>query len=377
MKNYNRIIGILQEIIDQGHIAGAYIKIRDHGTLVLDTGVGVYDPEGKDHIPAMVSGNTVFRLASMTKPVTVIAAMMLVEQGKIALTDSVARYLPSYDRGVKKMITIRSLLDHSCGIGMLGFPGMVQSLDLTEKNDKLKDRVERWSALVPDFRAGTDTGYSPNVGFDILGRIVEIVSGLDYNQYLKENIFEPLGMKDTVFIRNKDQKKRSCASFHDVSVVLNVPLPKHYGEKIGWSDAEIAGYYSGASGLWGTADDYENIAQLFLNRGEYKGVRLLEPGTVDLIRTPSNDMQPKLDVYWGLGMQIFGDPLKSGIYVNPGSYGWTGAYGTHFFVDPEEERTVVLMFTPMDMEGQSRIYPEPLKKLLDEYHLPGGLVKIC
>ena len=340
----------LQAFIDRGNICGAYVKLREHGELVLDQGVGVQDP-GKDN-PEPVTEDTVFRLASMTKPITATAVMLLYEYGKLSLDDSLTKYLPEYTGSGREDIRILHLLNHSCGLGMIGFPGMIQSLELTKKQDRLADRVTRWKDLLPDFPAGTGTGYSPNVGFDILGRIVEIVSGMEFDQFLKKRIFRPLGMIDTTFLPDAEQASRQSILFHDKNHLPDVPIPADFGEKMNYAmDASICGYYSGGAGLFGTAADYDKLLQMFLNEGTCNGVRLLRPETIHLMRTPSNDLQAKPDVRWGLGMQVFGDPQKTGLSVNPGSYGWSGAYGTHFYVDPVGERTLLLMLNADGLGG--------------------------
>ena len=365
MKKYQNVIRELQNFIDKKNICGAYVKVRENGELVLDEGLGVQDPAANEQ--KAVTEDTVYRLASMTKPITSAAVMLLWEEGKLSLDDPVKNYLPGYTGDGRDDIRIIHLLNHSCGLGMIGFPGMVRALVLTEREDRLSDRVNRWAALTPDFPAGSATGYSPNVGFDILGRIVEIVSGQEFDQFLKERIFQPLGMKDTGFLLNDEQKSRLAVLLHDENYIPEVPVPADFGEKMNDSvDASINGYFSGAAGLFGTAADYEKFALMLLNEGRYQDVQLLRPETVRLMRTPSNDLQAKPDILWGIGMQVFGNPQKTGYKVNAGSFGWSGAYGTHFYVDPEGQRTVLLMLNADGLGGSESYISRAVEKAVFE-----------
>lgn len=354
MKDYSAVASELQRFVDEGHISGAYVSIWEEGSTVLSEGVGVIDASAGT--PQPVTDRSMYLLASMTKPISTVAALSLVEEGGLSLDDTVAVYLPEFDRDDKRDIRVSNILNHTCGIGMVGFPGMPAALFMCDRNDRLADRVPKFAQLEPDFPVGTAAGYSPQVGFDVLGRVMEVVCGKELDAIIAERVLEPLDMSDTTFVPRGDQLSRKAAVFHDASYVPPVPVPAEFGQlMLDGADGSIAGYYSAAAGLWGTAADYQRFARMLLGEGELEGVRVISAESVRLMRTPSNDFQMKPDVRWGLGVEVFGNPAKSGIMVNPGSFGWSGAYGTHFFVDPAAERIVILM-TSSDSLGGSESY---------------------
>lgn len=176
-------------------------------------------------------------------------ALILEEQGRLDFDAPIARYLPEYAGTDKEAVRVVHLLNHTCGLGMLGHPGMVKALMLSDVlRDKLADRVSRWKDLPLDFPAGTQTGYSPSVGFEILGRILEVQSGMELDAFLRKVIFEPLRMTDTAFILNEEQRSRLAVLHHDPEAPV-VPTPGDY-QMEDYADAGFAGYFSGAAGLY-------------------------------------------------------------------------------------------------------------------------------
>lgn len=361
MKNYENVRALLQHYVDNNEIAGADIIIREGGSLALSAGVGWQD--AAKTIP--VNEHTIFRLASMTKPITAIAVMMLDEDGELDIHDSLGKYIPEYAGTDKEDIQILHLLNHTCGLGMIMCPGMQQATDLSNaEHDRLADRVARWKDLIPDFPAGTATGYSNCVGFDIAGRIVEIVSGMELDHFFKEKIFRPLDISDITFTLNEEQASRRSICFHgEMPEGASVDSPVDTDIYI---DASIAGYFSGAAGLFGTAADYDRVVQMLANGGIYNGVRLLKEETVRQMHTPVNNLSPQPGVLWGLGMQVFGEPAETGYYVHKGSYSWSGAYGTHFFIDPAADRTFVLMLNSDNLGGSMSYVSRAVEKAIWE-----------
>ena len=256
-------------------------------------------------------------------------------------------------------------MNHSCGLGMVMHPGMIQAIMLSDVlHDKLADRVARWKDLVPDFPAGTATGYSPSVGFEILGRILEVISGMELDAYLRKTVFEPLQMTDTSFILNDEQKSRLSVLHHDPEAQV-MPLPGNFKLE-DYVDAEYAGYFSGGAGLYGTAADYSRFARMLANDGELDGVRVLKPETVALMRTPSDDLLTRPGVKWGLGVQVFGKPEVTGYFVHEGSFTWSGAYGTHFIIDPAVNRSFVLMLNSDNLGGSESYISRMIEKAIYE-----------
>lgn len=361
MKNYENVKALLQQYVDNNEIAGADIIIREGGRLALMAGVG-WQNEAKT-IP--VDEHTIYRLASMTKPVTAIAIMILSEEGKLDIQDPIGKYITEYVGTDKENIRIIHLLNHTCGLGMLMHPGMQQAMDLSDvKHDRLADRVARWKDLKPDFPAGTETGYSNNVGFELAGRIVEIVSGMELDQFFEERIFRPLGISDMTFTLNDEQTKRRSICFH--GKIPEALLSDAPADLESYIDASIAGFFSGAAGLFGTAADYDRIVQMLADGGIFNGVRLLKEETVLQMHTPVNNLAPQPGVLWGLGMQVFGEPEKTGYYVHKGSYSWSGAYGTHFFIDPAADRTFVLMLNNDNLGGSMSYVSRAVEKAIWE-----------
>lgn len=360
MRNYENVKKVLHDFVTNNEIAGASIIIQEGDEVVLKESVGWQDDEKE--IP--VNEHTIFRLASMTKPVTAAAVMILSDEGKLHIEDPVSKYLPEY--ADKENIQIIHLLNHSCGLGMLMYPGMMQAMTLSDpEHDRLADRVRRWSGLIPDFPAGTATTYSPAVGFDIAGRIVEVVSGMELDEFFRKKIFEPLGIKDITFLLNEEQKTRKSIVFHDKKTDENPSLSDPRSLEP-FSDASLAGYFCGAAGLFGTAEDYNKIVQMYAHDGCYNGVQLLKKETVQRMRTASNDLPAGPGIKWGLGVQVFGSREETGYYVSEGSYTWSGAFGTHFFIDPKENRTFVLMLNSDNLGGSASYVSRAVEKAIWE-----------
>ncbi len=359
MKNYDGVKELLQAYVDNNEIAGASIIIQEGDETVLKAGVGWADEEKQKP----VNEHTIYRLASMTKPVTAVAVMILSDEGRLKIEDPISKYLPEYAGTEKEDIQIVHLLNHSCGLGMVMHPGMIQAMMLSEpEHDRLEDRVRRWAKkLAPDFPAGTATGYSPSTGFDIAGRIVEVVSGMELDAFFRKRIFEPLGITDIAFTLNEEQKSRRGCVFHDGN-----SSPMNPDKLEVYVDASLAGYFSGSAGLFGTAENYNRIVQMLAHDGCYHGVQLLKKETAQQMHTPCNDLFADPGIRWGLGMQVFGSPQETGYYVNEGSYSWSGAYGTHFIIDPKADRTFVLMLNSDNLGGSQSYISRAVEKAIWE-----------
>jgi CubicO group peptidase (beta-lactamase class C family) len=313
--------------------------------------------------------DAVFRIASMTKPVTGVAILMLMEEGQLRLNDPVSRFIPEfkntrvammkpqpppgqgqpprdpeiYTVPADREITIRDLMTHTSGLES-GGAGTREGSSIAPRktNETLAKYIPQLGAVPLDFQPGTQWRYSALAGIETLGRIVEVVSGLTFDRFLEQRIFDPLGMKDTVFYPGDAQTPRV------VTLYRRTPKGLDRIETPDWLATKTL--FSGGGGLWSTAEDYMQFAQMLVNGGVLNGKRLLSPRTIDLMA--SNHVT---DLYTGAGVQRvqgmgFGltvevvlDSIASGRRVSTGSFGWDGAFGTHFWVDRKEQLVGLLM----------------------------------
>src|SRR3954470_18514705 len=372
----DRITQWLSGEITKGTIPGAVTMIVRNGKVAYFESVGVIDPETK----APMSKDAIFRIYSMSKPIASVAAMMLVEQGKLTLDEPVAKYIPAFkdmkvsveakgEEGkpehhlvdAKKPITIQDLLRHTSGL-TYGFFG-----DLLAKKAYLEANIyegdfdnaefaERLAKLPLAFQPGTTWDYSNST--DILGRVVEVVSGKSLYQFEKENILDPLGMTDTSFYVADAAKHRRVAE----------PLPndRTIGNNSAMGDPRVVQKWeSGGGGMVSTIGDYARFAQMILNGGTLDGRRYLSPKTIAYMG--SNHIGPGSGVapgpYYlpgpGFGFGLgFAVRTEAGVSPAEGSVGemnWSGAGGTTFWVDPKENMFVVFMAQTVSQRGRIRV----------------------
>jgi CubicO group peptidase (beta-lactamase class C family) len=312
--------------------------------------------------------DAIFRIASMTKPVTGVAILMLVEEGKVRLTDPVDRFVPelkemkvavpkaarsgaepggaataSFDLvPASRPITVKDLMTHTAGLVTNG-PGAKEAARLAPRDPagRLATHIPKLGAVPLDFQPGTEWRYSGLEGIDTLGRIIEVASGLTFDQFLQQRIFEPLGMRDTGFGVPAEKKGRVVSLYRKTANGL---------EPLGtppWLDTTTL--FSGGAGLWSTAEDYAQFAQMLANGGELNGKRLLGPRTISLMA--SNHVGQKYSgvtrntqgMGFGLTVEVVMDSVAAEQARSSGSFGWYGAFGTHFWVDLKEQMTALLM----------------------------------
>lgn len=298
-----------------------------------------------------VTENTMFRMASMTKPVTAVAILILIERGLLSLTDKVSEILPEFkdihitqitksggllDLGkAKNEITVCHLLTHTSGIGS----EPLKERKMTEEDIKTIDNtVSFYSQIGLDFEPGTKQQYSGIGAFDVLAKIIEKVSGTDYLNFLTEEIFEPCNMSDTTFMPHREQLCRIIAMHNNVDGKSTVTKMK--GDCV--FEYYPCTHYLGGAGLLSTLDDYSEFAKMLLNKGKANGKQILREETFDLLHTPfvSEEIMPSSE-RWGLGVRVIvGDDYK---YLPVGAFGWSGAYGTHFWIDPTNDIAAVYM----------------------------------
>lgn len=299
-----------------------------------------------------VRHDTVFRLASMTKPVTSVAVMTLIEKGKLSLDDDVSKYLPSFanmntayvdsegkmciGKAANNSIKILHLLTHTSGLGS-GEVGRLQiSVMSKEAKESLSSFVDACSNTALSFEPFTKQEYSGVAGFDVLARIVELVADTDYSTYLRESIFSKCNMPDTCFVPTEKQWQR----FIIMSNYVDGKGAEGWAIKGNVFEDYPCTHFNGGAGLASTLDDYSNFAGMLLSEGVFEGNKILSKESVKLISTPRiPESIQKGDWRWGLGVRVI-----TGDNVLPvGSYGWSGAYGSHFWIDPVNKIAAVYM----------------------------------
>jgi len=364
-----QVTAVVKRTIDAHDISGAVSIVTRRGRIAYFDAQGHMDVEAK----TAMRKDAIFRIASMTKPVTGVAILMLFEEGKLRLSDPVSRFVPEFKETkvavlrplpavvgastasrareadiyvvpANREVTVRDLLTHTGGL-QSGGAGTREGARLAPRDVSLP--LASWVAMlgaVPlDFQPGTEWRYSGLAGIDTLGRIVEVASGQTFDQFLRQRIFEPLGMKDTAFVISDDRKPRVVTLYGAASGALKRQ------DDPAWLSPKTA-LFSGGGGLWSTAEDYAQFAQMLVNGGELHGKRLLGPRTVDLMASnhvgtlySGVGVSRTQGMGFGLTVEVVLDAVSAGRRVSNGSFGWDGAFGTHFWVDRKEQLAGVMM----------------------------------
>jgi CubicO group peptidase (beta-lactamase class C family) len=354
-----RIHEAVQRHIDSHDISGAVTLVARKGRSAHLEAHGLMDIDTKKPM----SKDTLFWIASMTKPVTGVAILMLLEEGKVRLSDPVSRFIPEF-RGMKvavmqekpagppaptgtplfytvpanREITIQDLLSHVSGLVSGGAASTAEEAKIGWKpTDILAAYIPRLGATPLDFQPGSRWAYSGAAGFETLARIVEIVSGQTFEEFLRQRVFDPLGMKDTTFHPAPPQLARATTIYHRANNALT---------KVDTPDWLNCTYVSGAGGLLSSAEDYLQFAQMLANGGQLNGKRLLSPKAVELMSSVfAPDTMPGRSPGrgYGLSVQVTTDQIAAGTRISNGSYGWDGLFGTHFWIDPKQKMVGILM----------------------------------
>ncbi len=335
----------LSECIKFGDISGAGVHIMQNGETVSELYCGFADMDLK--IP--IRSESMYRLASMTKPVTAIAVMICVERGLISLDDSLSKYIPDFKRAyvgewknnrvVKKEkaedIKLIHLMTHSSGLGS-GIIGEKVYAGLPKLSKTgLREVVEYYASNpVVEFQPGTFASYSPRMGFDVLARIVELVSKKSYTEFIRQEIFEPLDISDITPLPSGEQWRRTVKMHHKCE--NGTGYTDNYLDRCIF-EGNTEAYHCGGACLLGTVKEYSSLAQMLVCGGEYNGKRIL---TAESVRKMAEPYFPQNgEKFYAMGMRTVVDDL----FMPKGSFGWSGAYGTHFWVDPVNNITVVFM----------------------------------
>ena len=365
-----RIHDVIQAHLDAKDFAGAVTLVMRKGKVVHFEAHGLMDLESNKPMRT----DTLFRMASMTKPMTAVSVLMLMEEGKLVLSDPVSKFIPEFKNPkvavwnlpndpkgagyhlvpADREITLKDLLTHTSGLANAaeGPAGEFFRRANLPRGGSLAERVRRLGPLPLNFQPGTQWEYSPSTGFDTLGRVVEILSGLTLEQFFKQRIFAPLGMNNSFFTIPSDRMKDVATLYakrEQGLVKPNAPEPV----------ASSGDYFSGAGGVTSSAEDYLQFCQMLLNNGQWNGKRLLSRKSVELMTDNAigtldlrnymegEDSRQNLSGYgFGLGMRVRRSTGASGWLGTVGDYGWAGANGTYFWIDPKEELIgMVLMST--------------------------------
>lgn len=359
----------INQWIKEDQLNGATMIILRNGKIVYNKAFGY----SNRNVPMRT--DNIFRVASMTKPIISVAAMMLYEEGKFLLTDPVSNYIPEFKNPVvidkynstdttyttvpaKREITIRDILSHTSGIGYAQI-GSVTANAIYYKNringgigtpySTLKDVIPRLAKLPLMVQPGEEYYYGLNT--DVLGYLIEVISGMPLDKYLQEKIFTPLGMKDTYFFLPREKQSRLVQLYtqannkiwiQDSLISLNGTFSRDF-PKTGNGT-----YFSGGAGLASTAYDYALFGQMLLNGGELFGKRILSPATIQMmISNQIDDLLMWGDANktrrFGLGFGILTDYAERTNMIPAGSYGWDGMFASHYWTDPKSKMVVVFM----------------------------------
>ena len=374
-----RLSDRIEEGVRNNELPGAVVLIARNGKIVMFDAFGFRDKEAK----APMKTDSIFRIASMTKPITSVAAMMLAEEGKLTLADKVSKYIPAFadtkvsvstrkaDGTVElslepqfRPMTVHDLFRHTSGLtyGAAGSNPVKQSyIDMKvmapdQTNEQMADKLAKLALL---YQPGTTWEYSMST--DVLGRVVEVASGMPLDKFIEERITKPLKMGDTGFDVGLEKKDRGAKPQKE-GPKGEVPSVPEVTLKTTWK--------SGGAGMVSTAADYARFLQMFANGGQLDGARVLSRKSIDLMtadhlspdvkmgddmwRLEALEPSSRLGQGFGLGFTVRNDQGRNPLHGSPNDYHWAGAWGTYFWHDPREHLYVVLMMQSPSSSFQYR-----------------------
>ncbi len=353
-----RIDKLVQEYIDSNWIAGAIALVAKDGHIVYHKAIG-YDDKEKNKL---LQKDAIWRIASQTKAITSVGVMLLFEEGRFLLDDPISKYIPEFRKPVvldqfnktdtsyttipaKKEISIRELLTHTSGIGyaqigsetmnaIYAKAGVVGGIGL--KGGKLGDNIKKLGSLPLVHQPGEKWTYGLNT--DVLGYLIEVVSGMSLDEFFRKRIFEPLGMKDTYFYLPKEKQGRLAMLHSDdqQKKVINTPETIRVNGEF-YRDYPVladGSFYSGGGGLVSTAYDYALFLQMLLNKGSYHGKQLLSRHSIDMMTM--NQTGDLRQARFGLGFEIVTETTAAKTVLSPGTFSWGGMFASSYWIDPKE-----------------------------------------
>lgn len=375
----DRLTEGLQAYVDQGRVAGSVALVARRGKVVYLRAFGQRDRESASPMRT----DSIFRIASQSKGITAVAAMMLVEEGKLSLTDPLHKFFPEFANSkvavprasgqgydliaARRPINIRDLLLHTSGLGYGTGPGAdawkeagIQGWYFADRDEPIAATVAKMGPLPLDAQPGERWVYGYNL--DVLGAVIEKVSGQPFDEFLRTRIFEPLGMRDTAFCVPAAKRDR-FATVYAAGPDGKLTRAPDGGGWTGGQGAYVDGpckSFSGGAGLTSTAEDYARVLQMLLNGGRHGSTRLLSRTTVELMTSDHlGDVVFRPGVGEGLGFSVVTDAGLRGSHGSVGEFGWGGAYHTTYWVDPKEELVVVYLTqvlpAPFDLDDFEKL----------------------
>ena len=369
----SRLDAGLKHLVEEKQVAGLVWLLERHGKVVDYNADGVLDVRK----PETIQKDSIFRIFSMTKPVTGVAMMMLYEEGKWQINDPVSRYIPEFAHlkvyagknedgsakleDAKRSMTMRELMTHTAGLGYVLSPNqpvdkMIIEQNLLNPNAPLQTMIDGLAKVPLLAQPGTRWSYS--IAVDVQGYLVEKFSGLPFAEFAKKRIFDQLGMKDTAFYVPKEKLARlaqvhtgSGPSLAETSLAVDAARADPTVVPLG---------PSGGGGLYSTAIDYARFCEMLLQGGQLNGVRLLAPRTVEMMRTnlvnpdPLKTMPPGTG--WGMDFQVVTDAAAAGEAVPTGTFSWFGIAGTWFWIDPVKDLAFVGMVQHQNLGTTTRMH---------------------
>ena len=374
-----RVHELIQRHLDAGNFSGAVTLIARNGRIAHLEAHGLMDIEAKKPMAT----NALFRIMSMTKPVVGVATLMMIEEGKVRLTDPISRFIPEFknikvgvlvpappaaagqrgaapatapaatpapagQRGAapppqfytvpaEREITVKDLLTHTSGL-VSGTISNSENRNVALKGKESNaDYIPRLGSVPLEFQPGSRWAYSAQAAFDTLVLVVERASGQKFDQFARQRIFEPLNMKDTFFYPAESFNPRKATLYSRTANGLQKQQDPNFMNGV---------FFSGGGGLFTTAEDYLQFALMLLNEGQLNGKRLLSPRTVELMRSvhiPDTLQGRQRGEGFGLSVRVINNSAQRNSFLSDGSFGWSGAYGTHFWVDPQRKIVGILM----------------------------------
>jgi CubicO group peptidase (beta-lactamase class C family) len=374
-----RLSAEMQRFIDHGQVAGLLYVLARRGQVAACGVHGCMDMASRRSMRL----DAIFRIFSMTKPITSLAALMLYEEGALLLQQPVSQFIPAFDQlrvlvrqtpggpelaALERPVTIHDLLTHTSGLGY-GFDdstpvnALCRQANLLNPNERMADKIERLVQIPLHHQPGK--GHTYSLSTDVLGLLVELIAGMPLDVFFQERIFGPLGMVDTGFYVPKEKLERLARLYTpdevgcllDVAAVPGDPNCFPFGP---WTDkSHLPAFLSGGAGLVSTASDYLRFGNLLRGQGTLDGTRLVSQKTIRLLTAPHlpPELCPMPGVNYGLGLTVLTDPAQAQMPGSPGAYDAGGAAHTSFWYDLHEDLMGLLM--------AQYIYPTPLPLGMD------------